>query len=71
MSEIWRLVSLIVCLAGFVIVAGVTLATGEDLLYVALRAVLTFAGLYAVQSVLRALLALAATSGEENDRASQ
>ena len=71
MSEIWRLVSLIVCLAGFVIVAGVMLATGEDLLCVALRAVLAFAGLYAVQSVLRVLLALAVMSGEENNRESQ
>ena len=71
MSEIWRLVSLMVCLAGFVIVAGLSLATGEDILWVAVRAVLTFAGLHVVQLVLRTLLALAATSGEENDRAGE
>jgi len=62
MKEFWRLVSLMVSLAGFLIVAGVLLLQGESLLSVVVKAVAAFAVLWVAQALLRALLGLTAST---------
>lgn len=64
MKEFWQLVSILIALAGFLIVAGILLTRGECLLTTAFKSVLVFTALWAVQSVLRTLLNLTVSSSE-------
>ncbi len=50
--------SILVSLLGFLIVAGALLVQGECILTAAIRAIIAFIALWAVQTVLRALLSL-------------
>jgi membrane protein implicated in regulation of membrane protease activity len=63
MQEFWQLVSLLVCLAGFLITGGFLLLRGDSLLVAVIRAVISFAVLYVVQKVLGAILTGVTGSG--------
>jgi hypothetical protein len=67
MKDFWQLLSILTSLAGFLIVAGVLLVRGEDILIAAIRAVLVFAALWAVQNILRGLLSLTAGATATTD----
>lgn len=56
MKEFWQFVSILISLAGFLVVAGILLVRGECLLTAAIKAVFVFVALWVAQSVLRALL---------------
>lgn len=60
--EFRRLVSLLVALAGFSLVAGALLMQGECLLVVAFRSILAFLAIWAFMSLLGSLLGLVADS---------
>jgi len=70
MREFWRLISLLVCIVGFLLVGTVMLCRGESLLTAALTAIAAFAVLWIAQGFLRALLDLAAGT-EDGDRFGQ
>ena len=58
MKELWRLISLVVCLAGFVVVAAILVVQDEGLFTVALKAIAAFFALWVIQGVLRAFVGL-------------
>ncbi|MEN6372164.1 MAG: hypothetical protein ABFD64_09150 [Armatimonadota bacterium] len=65
MKEFCQLISILIALAGFLVVAAVLLVRGESLLIAAFKSVLVFAALWAVQSVLRTLISFAVGSSEK------
>ena len=69
MKGFWQLISLMISLGGFLVVAGVLLVRGEPLWSAAVRAVLVFVALWVVQGVLGALLSLAANSQTTDEQA--
>jgi hypothetical protein len=64
MKELWRVLSFVISLMGFLIAAGSALLQGEELFWTITKGVVAFVALWAVQSVLRALLGL--TLGSES-----
>jgi hypothetical protein len=69
MEGLYRLLSLIVSLAGFTVVAGALLIRGESLFTVATRGVLAFTVLWVVQSAIGGIFKLAASSERRRDGA--
>lgn len=65
MTELWHLCSLLAALAGFLIVAAISLYRGEALFALVIRSFTIFVVLYVVMRYLRALLGLVA--GTEKD----
>lgn len=66
-KEFWRLITCLVSLAGFIVVAASLLAGGECLLWAVGRGVLVFLALWVVLNLLGQFLGLAAgaeTGGE-------
>jgi|GEM_PF-2822495 len=59
MAEFWRLVTIMICLVGFLATGCVLLARGETLFLAVLRAVSVFVGLFVVQKLLGAILVFA------------
>jgi hypothetical protein len=62
MREFWRLLSILVSLAGFLVVAGVLLYKGDAVLSAAIKAAAAFAFLMFTQRVMTGVLGLAADS---------
>ena len=69
MEGLYRLLSLIVSLAGFTVVSGTLLMRGESLFTVATRGVLAFAVLWIVQGAIAGIFKLAASSERRRDDA--
>jgi exosortase/archaeosortase len=55
MKEFWRFISILISLSGFLVVGAVLLLRGEGFTTTVVRAVTTFAALWVVLGVLRAL----------------
>lgn len=67
MEGLYRLLSLIVALAGFTLVAGTLLMRGECLFTVATRGVFTFTVLWVLLAAIGGIFRLAASSERHRD----
>ena len=56
MQGFWRLISILICLSGFLIAGGVSLVRGESFFIAVVKAVLAFTALHVVENVLGGIL---------------
>lgn len=66
MEKFWKLTSLYISLAGFLITGALLIIRGEELFFVAFKSIIAFIALYAIQSFLGIILNFAAGSTDSS-----
>ena len=65
MQELWRLIGFYISLAGFLVVAGISLHRGDQVFDAAVRSLVVFAVLWFGQRIIQGVLGMAADSRPE------